>query len=728
MKKSMSLVLALCMVLTILPMGISVGAIETGTGTSSAATLVFDMDLSGSTEESVVVADSSNSGITGTITYGLAKNNPGPTYGVNALGTGYLDFRTAGNTSITNVANMAVNVPLTGADGQAVYNADEITVSAWVNSNNTTASGIKDGYIFSFGEYTPDVNQWSFGLLHEIKTTYSGIRAGFEANGTSTPTTKLLGSVTSSSNYDVWPADTYSTAWKHVTYTRKWNQATAATDEAAETGTYTINLYIDGVLTASCVSDTVTRYTYAEKYGTESSPANNVKFVIGNAAGKSGFSYGGSIGDIKLYTGILSANEIVADYDNTKAAFGITSGGEEPAGSTLVFDMDLSSCSAETIDVKDSSNSGKVKEFKYGAAGNGKEKPGYGKNEKGTPYLIFDPNTDSTKVSSPVDVLFNDTSVHDADELTITAWVKETNAENRDGKYLFGFSPNTGTALGYGILYQSNKMRVKLEAAALKQTDSEGNEVTVDSLGDSSYEFGTNTWPTTYKNQWKHVTFTKKWTTTNAATNTGYYEVKAYVDGVQVGSYTNSDAPKVRQKYSDAFPTATYTKIAMGIGGNGTASGNQSFPGYISDFKVWTEVLSTDAIAADYMGTRKNYYDIATTWKSVKFTNGEEQEITDSNGLLASAAKVTAAIEVADCKENAKVILALYDSKGTLAYVNITEAGAQNALGVSAPKVSIDNIAEGSDITKAVVYIWEDTTSISPILPTRMVQAESAPL
>ena len=515
MKKLMALMLVLCMVITMLPMGITVGATETETGTSTDPTLVFDMDLSASTASAIAVADSSNSGITGDITYGVSNNGRKPTYGETAQGTKYLNFETAenletllGSDGVTSYANtLAVNVPLTGEAGQAVYNADELTASAWVRSSNPIAAG----YIFAFGETTlpSGKNFWSHGLVQEQSTHLATM---FGADGSGAPNTYQLADVNSASNKNIWPLQ-YSTSWKHVTVTRKWNQVTAADGDTAETGNYTINLYVDGVLTATYTSATAARTTYASEYAhSDESAVNDVKLSIGNCAGGSGNAYGGSIGDFKLWTEVKTAEEIAADYTATVDGYYDTD-------STLVFDMDLSLCSDSAIIVADESGNNKVGTITYGLADQAKNAPTYGVTEQGTPYLVFyaadATAAEGTTIGSrAVNVPITDTSVYDADEMTISAWVYSDNNTNAVKGYLFSFGEaGSITSWAYSIRHSNGKMLNTMFNSDGNGAPASEPQLTDDTLATPSY-----VWNTDKCNAWKHVTVTRKWTKTADAT------------------------------------------------------------------------------------------------------------------------------------------------------------------------------------------------------------------
>jgi len=682
---------------------------------STTSTLVFDMDLAGSSASSVVVADSSNSGITGTITYGVSNNGRKPTFGVTEQGTKYLNFETAenvenlvGSTGSTYANTLAVNVPLTGTAGQAVYNADEITASAWVRSSNPTAAG----YIFSFGEMSQAKNHWSHGLV-QYNTTR--LETMFGADGSGAPPTYALADVNKSTNYNIWPIE-YSNAWKHLTVTRKWNQVTAATADAAETGNYTVNLYIDGVLTATYTSATAARTTYAGEYAhADSTAVNDVKLAIGNCAGASGNAYGGSIGDFKLWTGIKSAEEIAADYNATVGDWYDTD-------STLVFDMDLSLCSSSTIVVADESGNNKVEKIIYGVNENG-VKPAYGVTEQGTPYLAFDATDDTAanKATRAVNLSIRDKNVYDADAMTISAWVHSDNVTNNS--YFFSFGEVGDKARwGYSLKNENTKMLKTMFDAGTSGAPSATYSITNSALANSEY-----VWTDDNLNKWEHITLTRVWTQTAAATETteeqGYYTVNFYINGEWAGSCqeTTGNRKAFATVFGDESGDTNNVKLAIG---NCAGASGLGFDGKIADFKVYTEALSTDAIARDYQSTKSGYYDIVTAWKSVKFTNQEDQQITDTNGLLANATEVTADVEVSDYDGDAKVILGLYDTKGTLIAINMEDLGEPSLTAVSAASVT----ATGSDIRKATVYLWEDITNIAPVLSSVSVMAEPAPL
>ncbi|MBQ7109515.1 MAG: Ig-like domain-containing protein [Clostridia bacterium] len=287
----------------------------------------------------------------------------------------------------------------------------------------------------------------------------------------------------------------------------------------------------------------------------------------------------------------------------------------------LIFDMDLSGCSASTIAVTDSSGSGKTGTITYGNAGT-EAKPGYGINEYGTPYLVLDEAGNTTAKNGTINVPLTDATILDSDGLSISTWIYDANSAKRDSKYIFGFGTGADTNMEWATNLRKTGsgtfVGVRIEGTSLKDGDTAIN------IGTNPYSVGT--WIDTYKDSWKHLVITKQWTTTNASTGKGYYTIVTYLDGTRLASYTNSKddtTQKIRQKYSDTRNTAV-----LEIGGDGGNTADKTFAGYIADFKLYNGVLTETQVKSEYIATGTGYLPTVTATHSLTSLGRSDSEFT----------------------------------------------------------------------------------------------------
>ncbi|MBQ7109516.1 MAG: carbohydrate-binding protein [Clostridia bacterium] len=291
----------------------------------------------------------------------------------------------------------------------------------------------------------------------------------------------------------------------------------------------------------------------------------------------------------------------------------------EPAAD-LIFDMDLSGCSAEKIAVADESGSGKVSKITYGNGSTG-ETPGYAITEQGTPYLIFDTKGNTAAKNGSVNVGLTDKTLLDADELSISAWVYDANSATRQSKHIFGFGTGLSTNVEWSSLLRQvttgTFLAVRIEGNA---ANGAGN------LGNNQFHIGS--WTDAERDAWKHVAITKKWTYTDEETGQGYYTVNTYVDGEKLSSYNNkntdtdSTRETIRRKYSDDRDI-----VVLEIGGNGGSDANATFAGYIADFKLYDGLLTDTEVKSEYYTTKDGFYDVEPD-SSDETTEEEEVVVT----------------------------------------------------------------------------------------------------
>ena len=256
--------------------------------------LIFDMDISGSTEavaddpeteeseavaQKVVVKDTSNSGQVHVINpYGNGTTYP--TFKTDVDGVKYLKFATPDQAGSARKMKVAVELNNAGLEDKQA-----ITFEAWARAAAPASSSTSWGALASLGaNNTTDnshidirfINDGSINVYPDYKAATTGVAT--------------LGNFVSSGYTDV---------WKHYVFVREW----VTVDEVAQ---WKISMYVNGELINT---------EYVETGRTDDSAVDCKWLSIGGCSSSNNRGFMGDIADFRMYSTALSEQKIKANYN-----------------------------------------------------------------------------------------------------------------------------------------------------------------------------------------------------------------------------------------------------------------------------------------------------------------------------------------------------------------------------------------------------------------------------
>lgn len=253
--------------------------------------LLFDMDLSECSEGNIDVLDSSGS----TSVSGIApadKTNP-PGYGTTGQNTPYLVIDPKGNTG-----GRKSSVFVTFSD--TIPDRDYLTFTTWVcdvNSANRTLGSNDRNSVFGFqnggGGSVSDLNlhYYPSGSDLYLNVNYSKTGAGG-------------GAFVAGSHGMI----QHREQWTHIAVVIKWS-ANAANSAKSDCE---ISYYINGTLAQTVTKSAVTRVMWNDVSDYKNHPP--VLGIGGIGTTRSSSNFSGYIADLKIYDGVLTAEQINAEY------------------------------------------------------------------------------------------------------------------------------------------------------------------------------------------------------------------------------------------------------------------------------------------------------------------------------------------------------------------------------------------------------------------------------
>lgn len=457
---------------------------------------------------------------------GQTVNSKGHTSGLGGtLGT---DSSTASDDPVWNIANSS-NCKMNGCldfdgtndyaettdslDTQLTTSTSTFTLSAWVYPDSlSTGQAIVGKYGDGGCTAAEDQRQWLFYFTSTDKPT---VVLNDALNGTGNE--PLVAANTSVSN----------STWTHL----------AAT---IDVGNDKVIIYING---KKDIESTITLTDIAD--GTN--PITIGAYCSNGSAGR----FNGKIDEVKVYTGLLTADEIKMDYNagsaitlggvlGTQDAEGF--GGNAPTGWYSMDENTNNSCTGGTNDVCDISG-----EPEDGAITGATWAPG-----KFGSGVAFDGTDDKIQVTDDSDIDFG------LIDFTLTAWIKN---DGNDDDFILFKRAGTGDDLGY-TLYIGASGRIRYQ------------------IGDDTNLVSSTPGTTDVSdNRWHFVVMT-----TDRTNDIG----RIFIDGVQEGS--NIDISSV------TGTLANTADLYFGI----DSSNNSDFTGVMDQVKFYQYIRTASQLAYDY--------------------------------------------------------------------------------------------------------------------------------
>jgi len=294
---------------------------------SSTATLIFDMNLDGveaEAETGYVTTGVTNS-VTDTTTAIVGKsrvadNAERPKLGEDAeLGFKFLEFSKPLENAVRE--NNQAGLEVTFND-EAYFNSDEFTFETWAYGTNLEdGDGDAKGNYFAYlGLFTlgtkPTADETAFSTSTAYFGTFFGTGSAHNLFNLDSHATSVNSCVrivrgdtsdTPSAQHTFGGADArlsaYEDEWKHYAVTMKW-ELDETTDSTTD-GTWTSELYVDGVLQDTLTRKEALRHTFTE---------DEIPTLLIGASPHSAATFCGEIADFKMYTGVRTEEEIFATY------------------------------------------------------------------------------------------------------------------------------------------------------------------------------------------------------------------------------------------------------------------------------------------------------------------------------------------------------------------------------------------------------------------------------
>ena len=337
MKKITSIALTLCMLLSLIPMGIM--TVSADPADPSVPPLLLDMKIESEADGTIKISDEGPNGAKTTVSWGGPYTNMTykPVLGtIPETGKTYATFAEkvqSGDTfvlgSLTRWRAVVFDFGTEREDTYAMKNA--LTFEMWIkpedwgiaksNANPETCN------IFAFSGSLIENATFSESAIGMTSTGYPPVfMPNFRVGETTLDISTSGEGAGGTSSIDKVDVSYLNGAWSHVVFTRKWTP-----DEEGTGGTWLVKMFIDGkeVAGQSYHADSRTDYANYLRGNKTSSDVNYDKLILGSQGHDSGTSFSanstafaGHIGDFKMYDGILSDADIAANYNNEKALYG----------------------------------------------------------------------------------------------------------------------------------------------------------------------------------------------------------------------------------------------------------------------------------------------------------------------------------------------------------------------------------------------------------------------
>jgi len=297
---------------------------------SSTATLIFDMNLDGVTAaaETGYVTDGVANSVTGTTTTIAGKSRLAsgdgsedrPILGVDeGVGFKFLEFSkpTSNTTRDNNQAGLEVTF-----NDESYFNSDEFTFEAWTRGTNLEDGDgdAKGNYYAYLGLFTlgtkPSASETAFSTSTAYIGTFFGTGSAhnlYNLNSHATSVNSCVKSVRGdtsdapSAQHTFGGAEAQLSAYEdmlmHYAITMKWEPDTATDSETD--GTWTSDLYVDGEKKYTLTRKEASRPTFND---------SDITTLLIGASPHTTATFCGDIADFKMYTGVRTAEEILATY------------------------------------------------------------------------------------------------------------------------------------------------------------------------------------------------------------------------------------------------------------------------------------------------------------------------------------------------------------------------------------------------------------------------------
>lgn len=306
-------------------------------------------------------------------------------------------------------------------------------------------------------------------------------------------------------------------------------------------------------------------------------------------------------------------------------------------GATLLFDMDLSSCSVGSEPtVKDKSSSKAVNVINVEArsvtaASPKSDRPIYKEEtvdglQDSIKYLRFaykDATNALANRFSQVNVQFKDSSIANSDAITVEVWARVSSQDtNESGSQQWGSMFSFGP--GY-LNYPGNdafQFR-SLGGNYLMYPDRKAVENQNANLGSTA----------AHRDKWTHYVVTREW-------KDGAWYSSLYINGKTTKTQKNvSSGIASKTNYEDKYAW-------LAIGGTAGTDSERAFIGDISSFRIYNGVMTESEIELAYAQELKNFYSLASAAHDLDKLTAETAEFTVRFDKAVNAATVNDDIRI----------------------------------------------------------------------------------
>ena len=288
MNKHIIMILSLCFIISLFSIGFTAYATEPD--------LLFEMDLSDSTSENLVVKASSASTGTESVsaTYTKDGNEYSPDY-KEEDGLKYLSFRSSKQDTANQASRVTVQLTDTG-----ILNKNSLTFETWARSKDITNAG--DNRFFGLG-FEAQNKMGHYVRLDMARAVTITDNPGGGTNYVA------LGSLT-------------DTDWHHYAFVYSFTPTVESAPFGA--GTWSVTMYIDGESkgTKNKSVDARGNYVYGSTAGGTQVATHETHIyndlIIGDSDGK---AWVGDIATFKMYDGVLDATTILNSYSTERGTY-----------------------------------------------------------------------------------------------------------------------------------------------------------------------------------------------------------------------------------------------------------------------------------------------------------------------------------------------------------------------------------------------------------------------
>ena len=735
MKKSVAIIIAICMLMSLLPIGM-VWATE-----AAAPTLLFELAISGVEGEGV-------KGTTTTVAATAATQGnlqSGSSLSIESITSGHTDppvyhqegsvkYLTFARDVLENTATDEVTGEKVGtgtysytkedsrivvpmAHSLDIANKDALTFETWIRPvRDTRVTGQKGDYnrVFSFGsargidDVNPHKNLFEFNWMVR-NTSYGGPRFDNDNQNADANDQNSFYSVTASGDTTD-PIngymDEFDNTWMHLVITREWTAVTETT------GTWTNKLYINGAYRGSKTGATSTRSVITT--GTPGNPMNHL--CIGGYT-NSAEAFRGDISTFKMYDGVLPEATVRSNYEAARDTY-------FPANGRKVFSMDIKDDGTGVAATADSTSAGVMLDNSL----SGSYTLPTRMVEDGVEFLRF-ASLDATtgnllNPTAQVTVRLNDYEISDEENITVEAWVRPDytvnadatgtlNSSERMALFSVGRHPKFVNTIS-GSTAVKDAYRVQFETGAFAdETPSYGTMVFSNKTDRG--EKATLADLSAHDGQWHHYAVTRTWTSkpTETYPNNGTWSHKLYVDGVlyaegSVNAMERYDYSQLAYEGRANHNTADYLAIGGTVGG----VGNSAFHGDIATFSLYAGELNATDVSKLYKSGLRIFNPGEL---GAEFTNQADEALTSLNIAAATEVKVEA-LEIEEyTSENAPfAVLAVYKGNELVKCKIVTTSVDTETDTATISASAISGITAGG-IDDVKLFVWDSVSNVRPL-------------